>query len=53
MCRNAKEDWMIPQCQEVEELDWGNKVKMNHNRAKQLTTLKSRKWSSGCIENKG
>ena len=25
MCRNAKEDWMIQQCQEVEELDRGHK----------------------------
>ena len=27
ICRNAKEDWMIHQCQEVEELDRGHKVK--------------------------
>ena len=52
MCRNAKEDWMIQQCQEVEELDRGHKVKEMHNRVKELTTLKSWKRSSGCIESK-
>ena len=52
MCGNAKEDWMIQQCQEVEELDRGHKVKEMHNRVKHLTTLKSSKRSSGCIESK-
>ena len=52
MCRNAKEDWMIQQCQEVEELARGNKVKEMHHRIKQLTTLKPRKRSSGSIESK-
>ena len=52
MCRDAKEDWMTQQCQEDEELDRQNKVKEMHNRVKELTTLKSKKWNSGCIESK-
>ena len=52
MCRNAKEDWMMQQCQEVEKLDRQHKVKEMHNRVKQLTTLNSKKWNSGRIESK-
>ena len=40
---NVKEDWMMQQCQEVEELDRQQKVKEMHNRVKQLTILRSRK----------
>ena len=32
MCRNEKEDWMMQQCQEVEELDRQHKVKEMHSR---------------------
>ena len=43
---------MIQQCQEVEELERHHKVKEMHNRAKRLSTLKSKKWNSGFIERK-
>ena len=36
----------------MEELDRGQKRKEMHNRVKRLTTLKSRKHNSGCIESK-
>ena len=43
---------MMRQCQEVEVLDRQHKVKETHNKVNQLTTLKSKKWNSGCIESK-
>ena len=43
---------MMQQCQAVDELDRQHKVKEMHHRVKELTTLKSRKWNSGCIESK-
>ena len=52
VCRNAKEDWMMQQCQEVEERDRQYKVKEVPSRVEQLTALKSKKWNSGCIESK-
>ena len=51
-CKEAKEKWLVNQCEEVEQLEKQNKSREMHNKVKELTSKNTKKKASGCIKDK-
>ena len=51
-CKEAKEKWLVNQCEEVEKLEKQFKSREMHNKMKELTSKNIKKKASGCIKDK-
>ena len=51
-CKEAKEKWLVNECEEVEQLEKQYKSREMHNKVKELTSKNTKKKSSGCIKDK-
>ena len=51
-CKEAKEKWLVNQCEEVEQLEKQYKSREMHNKVKELTSKNTKKKASGCIKDK-
>ena len=51
-CTEAKEKWLVNQCEEVEQLEKQYKSREMHNNVKELTSKNTKKKASGCIKDK-
>ena len=51
-CKEAKEKWLVNQCEEVEQLEKQYKSREMHNKVKELTSKNTKKKASGCIRDK-
>ena len=51
-CKEAKEKWLVNQCEEVEQLEKQYKSREMHNKVKELTSKNTRNKASGCIKDK-
>ena len=51
-CKEAKEKWLVNQCEEVEQLEKRYKSRKMHNKVKELTSKNTKKNASGCIKDK-
>ena len=52
VCREAKEKWLVNQCEEVEQLEKQYKSREMHNKVKELTSKNTKKKVNGCIKDK-
>ena len=51
-CKEAKEKWLVNECEEVEQLEKQYKSREMHNKVKELTSKNTKKKASGCIKDK-
>ena len=51
-CKEAKEKWLVNQCEEVEQLEKQYKSREMHNKVKELTSKNTKKKAGGCIKDK-
>ena len=51
-CGEAKEKWLVNQCEEMEQLEKQLKSREMHNKVKELTSKNTKKKESGCIKDK-
>ena len=51
-CKEAKEKWLVNQCEEVEQLEKQYKLREMHNKVKELTFKNPKKKASSCIKDK-
>ena len=49
-CKEAKEKWLVNQCEEVKQLEYRSREM--HNKVKELTSKNTKKKASGCIKDK-
>ena len=51
-CKEAKEQWLINQCEEVEQLEKQYKLREMHSKVKELASKNLKKKTSSCIKDK-
>ena len=51
-CKEAKEKWLVNQCEEVEQLEKQYESREMHSKVKELTSKDTKKKASGCIKDK-
>ena len=51
-CEEAKDKWLVNQCEEVEQLEKQYKSREMHKKVKELTSKNTKKKASGCIKDK-
>ena len=51
-CKEAKDKWLVNQCEKVEKLEKQYKSREMHNKVKELTSKNTKRKASGCIKDK-